>query len=269
MQLDIPGPAGRLEALLEEPLGERGAAPRFAALLCHPHPRFGGTMHTHAVHRLAKAVRTQGGVALRFNFRGVGRSAGAYDGGRGEADDARAALAWLARERPDLARLSCGFSFGAWIALAVGGRDPGVRGLLLAGLALRSADLDVIRDTAQVTEIEKPIAIVQAANDEFGTADEVRLAIAGSRGPRRLAAVPRATHLFTEDLGGATARDGGGARLAPRGAERRRLSLACAGSDATRARAARGCARPRPNRRDRPRAHGPRRAARPDRTASG
>jgi hypothetical protein len=199
VQIDIAGPAGRLEAIVEEPLGERGS-PQFAALVCHPHPRFGGTMHTHAAHRLAKAVRTQGGVALRFNFRGVGRSAGVYDGGRGEAEDARAALAWLARERPGLPLLSCGFSFGAWIALAVGGHDPGVLGLLLAGLAIRSADLDVIRDTAQVTEIEKPIAIVQAENDEYGTADEVRLAIAGSRGPRRLAAVPGATHLFTEDL---------------------------------------------------------------------
>jgi alpha/beta superfamily hydrolase len=200
VQLDIAGPAGRLEALLEEPLGDHRDAPRFAALVCHPHPRFGGTMHTHAAHRLAKAIRAQGGVALRFNFRGVGRSAGAYDRGRGEADDARAALAWLARERPGLARLSCGFSFGAWVALIAGGHDPGVRGLLLAGLALRSADLDVMRDTAQVTGIEKPIAIVQAANDEFGTADEVRLAIKRSRGPRWLGVVPRATHLFTEDL---------------------------------------------------------------------
>ena len=200
VHVDIQGPAGRLEAIVEDPLGDHRDAPRFAALVCHPHPRFGGTMHTHAAHRLAKAVRTTGGTALRFNFRGVGRSAGVYDHGRGEAEDARAALAWLARERPELPRLACGFSFGAWIAIAAGGDDPGVRGLLLAGLALRSADLDVVRDTAQVTEIEKPIAIVQAAHDEFGTPDEVRLALAGSRGPRRVAEVPGATHLFTEDL---------------------------------------------------------------------
>ncbi|ABS28133.1 alpha/beta hydrolase [Anaeromyxobacter sp. Fw109-5] len=200
MYLDIQGPAGRLEAIVEEPLGEHRATPRFAALVCHPHPRFGGTMHTHAAHRLAKAVRASGGVALRFNFRGVGRSAGTYDGGRGEADDARAALAWLARERPELPRLLGGFSFGAWIALGVGGDDPAVRGLLLAGLALRSADLDVSRDAARVAEVEKPIAIVQAASDEFGSPAEVELALAGSRGPRRLAPVPGATHLFTEDL---------------------------------------------------------------------
>ncbi|WP_242343558.1 alpha/beta hydrolase [Anaeromyxobacter terrae] len=199
MQVDIQGPAGRLDALVEEPLGDVGA-PRFAAMVCHPHPRFGGTMHTHAAHRLAKAVRAAGGVALRFDFRGVGRSAGVYDGGRGEADDARAALAWLARERPELPRLAAGFSFGAWMAVLAGGDDPGVRGLLLAGLALRSADLDLVRDTAQVTAVEKPIAVVQAANDEFGTPDEVRLALAGSRGPRLIAVVPNASHLFTEDL---------------------------------------------------------------------
>ncbi len=200
MQIDIAGPAGRLEAIAEDPLGDHRDAPRFAAVVCHPHPRFGGTMHTHAAHRLAKAVRSAGGTALRFNFRGVGRSAGAYDGGRGEAADARAALAWLAGERPAVPLLACGFSFGAWIALVAGGDDAGVRGLLLAGLALRSADLDVVRDAAQVTRVEKPIAIVQAAHDEFGTPDEVRLALAGSRGPRLVTEVPRATHLFTEDL---------------------------------------------------------------------
>lgn len=195
MNLDLAGPAGRLEALLEG-----GADATFAAIVCHPHPLFGGTMHTHAAYRLAKAVRARGGVALRFNFRGVGRSAGAWDGGRGEADDARAALAWLARERPALPRLACGFSFGAWMALAAGGADPGVRALCLAGLALRAPGLEVVRDAARVRDVAKPIAIVQAARDEFGSPDEVRAVIAGSAGPRRVAVVPGASHLFTEDL---------------------------------------------------------------------
>jgi uncharacterized protein len=195
VQIDIPGPAGRLEALLE---GGDGA--RFAALICHPHPLHGGTMHNHATYRLAKAVRARGGLSLRFNCRGVGRSAGAYDRGRGEVLDARAALAFLARERPDLPRLACGFSFGAWIAVHAGGQDPGVAGLLLAGLALRSVDLDLVRDPAVLAAVEKPVAIVHAEQDEFGTPDEVRLALAGSRGPRRLAVVKGATHLFVEDL---------------------------------------------------------------------
>jgi alpha/beta superfamily hydrolase len=195
VQLDLQGPAGRLEALLE---GPRSAT--FAALVCHPHPRFGGTMHNHATYRLAKAVRARGGAALRFNYRGVGRSAGAYGGGDGEALDAAAALAWLARERPGIPLLACGFSFGAWMAMLAGGAEPRVTGLLLAGLALSAPDLERFRESGRARDLEKPIAIVQAERDAFGTPDEVQAALAGSRGPRRLAAVPGATHLFGEDL---------------------------------------------------------------------
>jgi alpha/beta superfamily hydrolase len=195
VQLDLHGPAGRLEALLDD-----DPAARFAALVCHPHPRFGGTMHNHATYRLAKAVRARGGAALRFQYRGVGRSAGVYGGGDGEAEDAAAALAWLAAERPELPLLACGFSFGAWMALLAGGEHPRVRGLLLAGLALRAPDLARFRESGRVEAVEKPIAIVQAASDEFGTPPEVEAALSGSRGPRRLAIVAGATHLFTEDL---------------------------------------------------------------------
>jgi uncharacterized protein len=195
VQLDLEGPAGRLEALLEE-----AAAPRFCAIVCHPHPRFGGTMHNHATYRIAKAARARGGSTLRFNYRGVGRSAGAWDEGRGEAEDAAAALAALAARFPELPRLASGFSFGAWTALLAGAHDPGVRGLLLAGMALRAPDLAPLRDVARIRDLERPVAIVQAAGDEFASPDEVRQAIAGSRGPRRLAAVPGATHLFAEDL---------------------------------------------------------------------
>jgi len=193
--VDLQGPAGRLEGLLEEAPGAR-----FAALVCHPHPRFGGTLHNHATYRLARAVRAKGGVSLRFNFRGVGRSAGRYDLGRGEADDARAALGWLAGARPGLPLLACGFSFGAWMAAAAGGTDARVRGILCAGLALRSADLDLVRDAADVRAIEKPLAVIQAEADEFGAPAEVEAALAGSRGPRRLAVVQGATHLFTGAL---------------------------------------------------------------------
>jgi uncharacterized protein len=195
VQADIDGPAGRLEALFED-------APdaAFAAIVCHPHPLYGGTMHTHAAYRLAKAVRARGGAALRFNFRGVGRSAGKYGGGDGEAEDARAALEWLAGARPGLALLACGFSFGAWMAILAGDGDARVSGILVAGLALRAPDLARFRDSGRVREVEKPMAVVQAERDQFGTPDEVRAALEGSRGPRRVAIVPGATHLFTEDL---------------------------------------------------------------------
>lgn len=195
VQIDLRGPAGRLEALLDGP-----PDPSFAAVVCHPHPRFGGTMHNHATYRLAKAVRARGGAALRFNFRGVGRSAGAWDEGRGEAEDAAAVIDWLARERPGVPLLAAGFSFGAWMALFAGGSDERPRGLLLAGLALRAADLEPFRESGRVREVTKPIAIVQAEADAFGTPAEIEAAIAGSAGPRRLAVVPGATHLFDEDL---------------------------------------------------------------------
>jgi alpha/beta superfamily hydrolase len=191
-QIDLAGPAGRLEALWEEPDGP----PRFAAVVCHPHPRFGGTLHTHAVYRLAKAVRSRGGIALRFNFRGVGLSAGEYDHGAGEQDDVRAALALLAERRPELPRLACGFSFGSWMALEVACGDPDVRGVLAAGLALTLREVAVEAAAA----CDRPVAVVQAEHDEFGRPREVEAALAGSRGPRRLAVVPGATHLFGEDL---------------------------------------------------------------------
>jgi hypothetical protein len=153
-------------------------------------------MHTHAVYRLARAVRAQGGVSLRFNFRGVGRSAGAYDQGKGEQDDVRAALAHLARERPDLRRLACGFSFGSWMALEVACADPALEGVLAAGLALTLREVAV----ATAAACPKPVAVIQAEKDEFGTPPEVERALEGSRGRRRIAVVPGATHLFTEDL---------------------------------------------------------------------
>ncbi len=189
MHVDLTGPAGRLEGLYEEPAGAS-----FSAVVCHPHPLFGGTLHNHATYRLARAVRANGGASLRFNFRGVGRSQGSHAEGAGEADDVRAALAWLEARRPDLPRYACGFSFGAWMALRAGCPEPGVRGLLAAGLATRNFDLELVR------HCPKPVAGVQAANDELGSLEQVRPLFTHSDYPRRLAVVPNTTHLFTEDL---------------------------------------------------------------------
>src|SRR5512134_1517644 len=175
MQVDLRGPAGLLEALYEEPAGAS-----FAAVVCHPHPLHGGTMHNHATYRLARAVRSARGASLRFNFRGVGRSGGDHGAGQGEADDVRAALAWLAARRPDLPRYTCGFSFGAWMALEAGCADGPVRGVLAAGLTPRTFELDFVR------HCRKPVAVVQADRDHLGSLEDVRALLADGPAPRRL-----------------------------------------------------------------------------------
>ena len=192
--MDLTGPAGRIEALLEEVPGAR-----FAALVCHPHPQYGGTMHNHATHRLARAVRGAGGTTLRFNYRGVGRSAGTYDGGPGEALDARAALAHLRGIDPTRPLLCAGFSFGAWVAVACTD-EPGLVGLLLAGLPIRPAEVEGVRLPERARATPLPLAVVQAEGDQFAAPAEVRELLAGSAGPRRVAGVPGVTHLFDEDL---------------------------------------------------------------------
>src|SRR5262249_22537943 len=105
----IAGPAGNLESLLEEP---EDRDPAYAALVCHPHPLYGGTMHNKVVYRLARGLRRRGGVVLRFNFRGVGASHGAHGDLEGEIEDAREALAWLCGRYPGLPYALAGFSFG-------------------------------------------------------------------------------------------------------------------------------------------------------------
>src|SRR5580692_8080689 len=113
----LEGPAGKLEALLEEP---DAGAPREACLLCHPHPLFGGTMHNKVVYRIARGMRRAGAVVLRFNFRGVGSSEGIHDGGAGEVEDARAALGFLRERYPDLPYSMAGFSFGSRVIMRLG-----------------------------------------------------------------------------------------------------------------------------------------------------
>src|SRR5206468_7851346 len=121
---EIAGPAGRLEALLDEP--SSGTAVRAAVVLGHPHPQHGGTMHTKAVYQAAKALARIGCEVLRFNFRGAGASAGAFDDGPGEMEDFRAGLDFVQARRRDGPLWAGGMSFGAWIALTVGVNDPRV-----------------------------------------------------------------------------------------------------------------------------------------------
>lgn len=112
--LQIAGPVGPLEAIMEY---HEDQPPRFIAVCCHPHPQFQGTMLNKVVHTLARACLDQRGVALRFNYRGVGKSAGEYDDGVGETADAAAALRELRNQFGELPIILCGFSFGAGVVL--------------------------------------------------------------------------------------------------------------------------------------------------------
>ena len=121
MGFKIRGDGVELEAILREPevrplLG--------AAVLCHPHPVYGGTMDNRVVYRAGKAVMEAGLAALRFNFRGVGASTGSYDHGEGEKDDASAAIDYLSAKYSGLPLVLVGFSFGAWVGLQAGCQDP-------------------------------------------------------------------------------------------------------------------------------------------------
>jgi alpha/beta superfamily hydrolase len=120
----IPGPAGRLETLIEEPPAG-GGPPSVAAVICHPHPLLGGTLHNKVVHTLARSLRAGGGATLRFNFRGVGASEGTHDDGEGETQDALAAVDWARERWPGVPLVLAGFSFGGAVAIkAAGAANP-------------------------------------------------------------------------------------------------------------------------------------------------
>ena len=186
--LDLEGPAGLLEAVLMTPAGE----PRGAALLCHAHPLRGGTMHFKLLFRVAKTLQGRGYAVLRFQFRGVGRSAGEFDHGRGEADDARAALDFLGREYPHKPVVLGGFSFGAAIALRVGAHDDRVSALFLMGLPVLAIESTPENPSA------KPVLFVQGERDEFGDREAIEDFVRSFPGPAELDVVPGSDHLFTE-----------------------------------------------------------------------
>jgi hypothetical protein len=188
--IDLEGPAGALEAVLMTPSGD----PRGAAVLCHAHPLHGGTMHFRLLFRAARAFQSRGCAVLRFQFRGVGRSAGKFDSGRGESDDARAAIDFIAREYPDKPLVLGGFSFGAAIALEVGARDERVSALLLLGLPVRVIALRRENPSA------KPALFVQGEHDEFGPREAIEEFVRTFPGPTELFVVPGADHLFRDDI---------------------------------------------------------------------
>jgi uncharacterized protein len=171
--LSILAPAGRLEVLLwDVPLREDGAHPPLAAVVCHPHPLFGGTMHNKVVYQTAKTLHRFGLPVLRFNFRGVGLSEGRHDEGRGEAEDVSAALDFLADEYSGVPLLLAGFSFGSWVGLRVGCEDARVSDLI--GLGLPVGDLVGDRGFSYLDACDKLKLLVNGEFDQYGPPGELR-----------------------------------------------------------------------------------------------
>lgn len=182
----IPGPAGDLEAILDTPADATGTR---VAVLCHPHPVYGGTMTNKVVHVLAKAFNEAGISALRFNFRGVGASAGAYDEGNGETDDALAVLDWAQQRWPGAQAWLGGFSFGGAIAIrAASARD--VRGLVTIAPAIRRVSVD-----ASLLP-RRPWLIVQGDRDELVDAADIQSWAQSLPVPPQLALLQGVEHFF-------------------------------------------------------------------------
>lgn len=187
----LEGPAGQLEAMLEEPEDQ---APREACLVCHPHPLYGGTMHNKVVYRLARGMRRAGAVVLRFNFRGVGRSAGEHGHLTGEIEDARAALVWLRERYPDVPYSLAGFSFGSRVITRLGCETSGAVRLLAAGYPTRFGP------NPDLERCPVPKVFLQSTHDEFGPRPDLEAAFARFAEPKRLLWLEAADHFFSGAL---------------------------------------------------------------------
>jgi alpha/beta superfamily hydrolase len=186
---DLRGPAGRLEAVLNT--GRSDAA--FAALICHPHPKGGGTMHNKVVYHAMKAFSSFGIPVLRFNFRSVGLSDGAFDNGHGEQDDVRAALDWL-EQNLGVPILSAGFSFGSYVNLRASCGDPRVKGLLALGLPAHAEGRGYTYGF--LSHCTQPKLFISGDHDQYGPRPLIDEAFAAVAKPKRIVWIEGAEHFF-------------------------------------------------------------------------
>jgi uncharacterized protein len=189
----LSGPAGRLEALLNT--GAENVT--HAALVCHPHPSYGGTMHNKVVFHAMKALNQLGFPVLRFNFRGTGLSEGEHDFGRGEIDDVRTALEWLYGEFR-LPMVFAGFSFGAAVGLKAASPDPRVAALISLGTPLEAEDRDY--GYGFLHSCTKPKLFVSGGHDQFGPRASLENLVETLPAPKRLVFVDDADHFFAGHL---------------------------------------------------------------------
>jgi alpha/beta superfamily hydrolase len=190
---DLRGPAGRLEAIVDEGTGDRLRA---AVVFAHPHPQFGGTMHTKVVYQGAKALARIGCAVLRFNFRGVGRSDGAFGGGGGEMDDYRAALDYMAARHPDARLWTAGFSFGSWVALETGAADERVTALIGIAPPVATSVSGQEYTFEGTLASTKPKFFVQGEADEVCPLEAMWAFYGQLQEPKELVVIDAADHLF-------------------------------------------------------------------------
>lgn len=188
INVDIPGPAGLLEGLIN---AQAEGTPRAIAVLGHPLPTRGGTMHTKAVFHAAKALARIGVPVLRFNFRGVGRSAGSFSDGDGERDDFKAAIAFMKARYPDVKSIwSGGMSFGSWVALTVGATAENVTALIGIACPVNKYDYSA------VAAASTPTFLIHGERDELIPLKEIRKFYATLTEPKELVVIDGADHLF-------------------------------------------------------------------------
>lgn len=188
----MQGPAGRLEALHEEP--DDGVEITRAAVICHPHPLYGGTMHNKVVFRLAKAARRTGAAVLRFNFRGVGASEGSHNEGRGEQNDCRTAIAYMRSRYEGLPLLVGGFSFGARIALRVCCGESEIERVLAVGTAVNYGNWSFLSQCGCAKRF------IHGMNDEHGSRENLQQVFDRARDPKQLTWVETSDHFFSDAL---------------------------------------------------------------------
>lgn len=185
-QVRVPGPAGELESIVEIPADATFGS---AAVLCHPHPLFGGTMTNKVVHMLAKSFNELGMPAVRFNFRGIGRSVGSYDEGRGETADCEAVAAWVRQRWPGVQLILGGFSFGGAVAIR-------------AATTVRPAKLVTVAPAIRKVEVGPehvpacPWLIVQGDRDELVDPNDIKQWAHGFAHPPVLKCLPDVDHFF-------------------------------------------------------------------------
>lgn len=183
---DIPSPTGSLEVLIDEPAED----PRVLVVFAHPLPTHGGNMHTKMVFQGAKGLARAGCLVLRFNFRGVGRSTGVFDEGRGELDDFSAALDFVSTQYPNLEIWSCGVSFGAYIAMTAGANDDRVSTLIGIAPPVSMRNFSIVQTSI------KPKFLVHGEADELIPVKAVRKFYAQMVEPKELVVIDRANHVF-------------------------------------------------------------------------